>query len=84
MKFENRFADFSRIKVAAKYQILKDRGVSPEKITERLNISSVEVMDEWLATGFVEQIKEKKKDDFAALYRGFDEYSTKSLMKIIA
>ena len=71
LKLENRFADLNRLEVAAKYQILKDRGVEDVKIAERLN-TTLENMHEWISSGYVEEIKEKKKSDFEAVYRGFD------------
>jgi len=80
LKPENRFAELNRIESVAMYEILKSRKVPADKIAKKLKIASVGVMDEWVRTGFIEKIKEERKGSLAAMLRGLDQYSTKSLL----
>ncbi len=63
------------------YRFLKDRGVAEAEISEKLGFPKAEDLADWIATGYAERIKAEKEDDFAALYRGLDEYKTESVLK---
>ena len=80
LKPERRFANLNRLESCVMHELLTSRGVPREKIAEKLKIVSVEVMDEWLKSGFLKRTKEERKDDFQAMLRGLSERSTKSLL----
>lgn len=81
LKPEVRFGEQNTLRNAALYTLLKDRGVSELKIAEKLGLSGVQELNDWLEYGFVERIKKEREADFNATYQGHNEFRTKTILK---
>ena len=76
-----KFAELNTVSYAAKYQLLKDRGVSPKVIAEKLGVS-VEHMNEWLnvmGRNVIEIMKREKPHEFNPVYQGLSKEKTENL-----